>query len=80
MHPRVPLSLSHTHTHTHDSLTPDPLAFGGDFTLTCNKEGNSYCNNDNVPQAPKVRCVEKGSSIPELAEFITRESSDPYIE
>ena len=63
-----------------DSPTLDPLATEGDFTLTRSKEGNSYCDNDNVPKAPKVRCIEEGSSIPEFAEFITRECSNPYIE
>ena len=63
-----------------DSPAPDPFALESDFTLTRNKEGNSYCNNDNVPQTPKVRCIEEGSSIPEFAEFITRESGNPYIE
>ena len=63
-----------------DSLTPDPLALESDFTLTRNKKSYSYCNDDNVPQAPKVCCIEEGSSIPEFAEFITRESGNPYIE
>ena len=63
-----------------DSLTPDTLAWESDFTLTRKKEGYAYCNNDDVPQAPKVRCIEEGPSIPEFPELLTRESSNPYIE
>ena len=82
--PTIPV-VQHTSQQTaeiicFDSPKLDQSATESDFTLTRSKEGNSDCNDDKIPQAPKVRCIEEGSSIPEFAEFITRECSNPYIE
>ena len=48
--------------------------------LTRNKKSSSYCDDNNVPQAPEVCCVEESPSVSKFAKLITCKCCNPYVE